>query len=133
MKKILLILLSMVSLFYASAQSTVNYAFTTNTNGSLAQDVNANTVDMTTGTTQLIGPNVNSTASGLTNIGFDFWFMGVRHTTFNVSSHGLLGLTTAITTGNNIGTGIGARIGAFVNGITGTNMATSATGKVHFK
>ena len=35
-------------------QSTANYAFTTNTTGSLALDANGNAVDMTTGTTQLI-------------------------------------------------------------------------------
>lgn len=115
------------------AQSAANYSFSTNTNGSLSLDMNSNAVDMTTGTTLLIGPNVNTFATSATPIGFDFWLMGTRNTSFNASSHGLLGLTTLITTGNNVGGGAGPRLGAFVNGTTGTNMATSATGKVHYK
>ncbi|MBL7727625.1 MAG: fibronectin type III domain-containing protein, partial [Dinghuibacter sp.] len=134
MRKFYLLILALVS-FGAGlfAQSSANYTFNTNNNGSLVLDMNGNTVDMTTGTTQLLGPNVNTAATGQNAIGFEFWFMGTRQTTFNVSSHGLMGLTTSITTGNSIGGGAGPRIGAFVNGTTGTNMGTSATGKVHYK
>lgn len=115
------------------AQAIGNYAFTTNNNGSLALDMNGNAIDMTGGTTQLIAPSINSAASALTNIGFDFYFMGSLNTQFNVSSHGLLGLTTAVSTGNNIGGGTGPRIGALVGGTSGTSMATHSTGKVHYK
>lgn len=134
LKKNYLLLLSLFLLTQLSvAQSSVNYLFSTNNNGSLALDMNGNTVDMTTGTTLLIGAGLNSVASASMNIGFDFWFMGSRNTTFNATSHGLIGLTTSVSTGNNVGGGAGPRIGAFVNGTTGTNMATSSTGKVHYK
>ncbi|MDX5443492.1 MAG: fibronectin type III domain-containing protein, partial [Hymenobacteraceae bacterium] len=133
MAKPLWLLLMFLLPLAASAQSISNYAFSTTTTGSLSTDLNGNTVDMSTGTTTLIGPNQNSTASTAENIGFDFWNMGTRHTTFNASSHGLLGLTTTIGTGNNIAGGAGLRIGALVGGTSGTSMATSATGKVHYK
>jgi hypothetical protein len=48
--------------------------------------------DMSSGTTQLIGPNVATAASPLTNIGFDFWFQGVRYTQFSVNANGVLRL-----------------------------------------
>jgi hypothetical protein len=33
---------------------------------------------MSSGTTQLVGPGLDDTASAVTNIGFDFWFAGTR-------------------------------------------------------
>ncbi len=134
MRKLLLLLLLNVSTFYAVlAQSIANYNFSTNATSSLSLDMNSNAIDMSTGTTTAIAASTNSAANSLTNIGFDFWFMGVRHTQFNVTSHGLLGLTTAVNTGNNVSGGTGARIGAFTNGTVGTNMGTHSTGKVHYK
>jgi hypothetical protein len=38
------------------------------------------------------GSNTNDNRSDLTNIGFDFWFMGERFTQFNVSTNGFLDL-----------------------------------------
>ncbi len=38
------------------------------------------------------GANINDNRSDLTNIGFDFWFMGERFTQFNVSTNGFLDL-----------------------------------------
>ena len=38
--------------------------------------------DMSSGTTQLVAPSVDDTASPVTNIGFDFWYDGVRATQF---------------------------------------------------
>ncbi|MBL7753584.1 MAG: fibronectin type III domain-containing protein, partial [Chitinophagaceae bacterium] len=129
--------LSFVFLFFilgkAGAQNSSNYTFSTNNNGSLALDMNGNTVDMTTGTTVLLGPGLSGVANSQMPMGFDFWLMGTRHTTFNVTTHGLIGLSTNVSTGNNIGGGTGARLGAFVNGTSAANMATSATGKVHCK
>lgn len=59
------------------AQSTANYAFTTNSTGSLALDASGNAVDMSTGTTQLYGPGVDGyTNPGVQSIGFTFYFMG---------------------------------------------------------
>ena len=119
------------------AQSPSNYVFSTNTTGSLVLDKNANPIDMSTGTTLLIGPNLNSVNTVLLDIGFDFTYNGVRVNKYNVTSHGLIGLFTntgtALSTGNSIGGGASNRLGALVMALVGTNMATHATGKVHSK
>ena len=47
-------------------QSTANYAFTTNTSASLVADANSNAIDMTTGTTLLVNPGLDATASIVT-------------------------------------------------------------------
>ena len=77
-------------------QSTANYAFTTNTTGSLALDANGNAIDMTTGTTSLIAASIDDGASSLTNLNlevgntFEFYFMGTKYTNFGVSSNGIM-------------------------------------------
>lgn len=61
-----------------------NYVFATTTTGSLA--------DMSTGTTQLLAPNTDDTASPLTPIGFEFIFQGVSFTQFSINDNGVLRL-----------------------------------------
>jgi len=108
----------------ARAQSTANYAFATNASGSLE--------DMSSGTTQLLGSGLDDNASAVTNIGFDFWFMGARYTQFSVNTNGLvrLGATVVGTTANvQVGSvATTALISAF-----SLDMETGATGKVHYK
>ncbi len=65
-------LMILFSFSFAQGQSSANYAFSTNTSGSLALDANGNAVDMSTGTTQLVGPLSDATASAVTNIGFNY-------------------------------------------------------------
>jgi len=83
---------------FSYAQSTANYAFATNNNGTLAQDMNGNAVDMTTGSTSLLPATTDDTSSPLTNIGFDFFFMGSRQNQFAVSDNGILRLGGTVTT-----------------------------------
>ena len=77
--------------FGIKAQNAANYAFSTNTTGSLT----------TTGTwTTIIGAGENHTtfndglgnvpASAIVNIPFEVWFMGERFTSFNVNTNGIL-------------------------------------------
>jgi hypothetical protein len=66
------------------AQNTANYSYVTSTTGSLT--------DMSSGTTQLLGANIDDTPSPLTNIGFDFYFQGVRYTQFSINENGVLRL-----------------------------------------
>lgn len=120
------------------AQNIDNYAFSTNTSASL--------VDMSSGTTQLVGPSQNFLASAVTNIGFDVWFMGVRYTQFSVNHNGVLrfGGTQVNTGGNTYLLADNARVSPLssdtnldsenkdTQALTGT-MATSSTGKVHYK
>lgn len=78
---ILLFLLTMgVKKVFAQA-STANYAFASAVNGSLT--------DMTSETTQLIAGNITNGISTLQNIGFDFYYMGIKYTQFGVSSNGV--------------------------------------------
>jgi hypothetical protein len=120
--------------FSASAQNINNYIFSTNNTGSLALDMNSNTVDMNTGTTQVIAPNTASAGSGLFNVGFDFYFYGTRYTQVSVTSNGLLGLGAAVTAGGNSFLGGNNRFSiSNANGMAGTAQGTSATGKVHYK
>lgn len=67
------------------------YVFATTTTGSLA--------DMSTGTTQLLAPNIDDTASPLTAIGFEFYFQGVPFTQFSINDNGVLRLGAAAQTG----------------------------------
>ena len=55
--------------------------------------------DMSSGTTQLVAANQEDTASTINNIGFDFWFDGVRQTQFSVNANGLMRLgSSAVST-----------------------------------
>jgi hypothetical protein len=88
--------------------------------------------DMSSGTTQLVGAGQDDTASAVTNIGFDFWYDGVRATQFSVNANGLIRLGgTVVSTGfsNSLSSTTDApKIGAYWDDLcTGTN------GKVHFK
>jgi hypothetical protein len=88
--------------------------------------------DMSTGTTQLVGANLDDTASVATNIGFDFWYDGTRATQFSVNANGLLRLgATAVSTGFTNGlasTTDAPKIGAFWD-----DLCTGTSGKVHYK
>ena len=88
--------------------------------------------DMSSGTTQLVAANLDDSASSLTNIGFDFWYDGVRMSQFSANANGLCRLgSTVIDT-------------AFTNALASTTDApkiapywddlfTGTNGKVHFK
>jgi hypothetical protein len=88
--------------------------------------------DMSSGTTQLLGPGLDDDASALTNIGFDFWYDGVRATQFSVNANGLIRLGgTVISTGfaNNLATTTDApKIGPYWD-----DQCTGTNGRVHYK
>ncbi|HEY2954460.1 MAG TPA: putative Ig domain-containing protein, partial [Candidatus Eisenbacteria bacterium] len=108
----------------AQTISATTYPFTSSNGVSLE--------NMSSGTTQLVGPNLDDSASGVTAIGFDFWLVGTRYTQFSVNANGLM------------------RLGGTVVGTTFTNDLASSTnvpqiapywddlfvgtnGKVHYK
>ena len=87
---------------------------------------------MSSGTTQLVAPSTDDNNSILSNIGFDYWFDGVRFTQFGVNGNGFarLGLApTGTSFTNSIATTTNApKIMPFWDDLcVGTN------GKVHFK
>lgn len=69
--------------------------------------------DMSSGTTTIVGAGLDDNASAVTNIGFDFYYDGVRYTQFSCNANGLCRLgATAVTT-------------SFDNGSTSTGFATT--------
>jgi len=129
MKRFLLFTAALLMSVYTMGQSTANYTFATNTTGSLGLDMNGNTIDMTTGTTPLVGASSDQGVSPLTNIGFNFILMGTPFTQFSVSANGvmqlgttLVGSTTYVASG---GSATSPRIAAIA-----ADMATTATGSV---
>jgi subtilisin-like proprotein convertase family protein len=121
-----------------TGQNIDNYAFSQVSTSSL--------IDMSSGTTQLIGPNVDFATSAVTNTGFDVWYMGTRYTQFSVNANGILrfGPDAVFPGGNTYMIDGHARLCALSSAtdsddedpgagpITGT-MATASTGKVHYK
>jgi hypothetical protein len=101
-----------------------NYTFTTATNASLT--------DMSVGTTQLLGANIDDTASPLTNIGFDFYFQGVRFTQFGINDNGVvrLGATAQTSTPYQPLAQAGLSI---ITAYGGDQRTHTGDGKVHFK
>ncbi|HST24161.1 MAG TPA: C25 family cysteine peptidase, partial [Blastocatellia bacterium] len=91
--------------------------------------------DMSSGTTQLVAASQDDTASAVTNIGFDFWFDGVRQTQFSVNANGLFGLGAVA-----VNNGASGRTNDFATTTNNPKMAaywddmcTGVAGKVHFK
>ena len=72
------------------AITAVTYAFTSTTGIPLE--------DMSSGTTTMVAPNQQAVASPLFDIGFDFWFDGVRQTRFSANAAGLMKLGTTVVT-----------------------------------
>ncbi|HYO49174.1 MAG TPA: fibronectin type III domain-containing protein, partial [Chloroflexia bacterium] len=91
--------------------------------------------NMATGTTQLLAASLDDTASLVTNIGFEYWFDGVRYTQFSVNANGLLRLGPTV-----VDSGASGRTNNFADGLNEPkisaywdDLCTSSTGKVHFK
>ncbi|HEV7508554.1 MAG TPA: fibronectin type III domain-containing protein, partial [Thermoanaerobaculia bacterium] len=109
----------------ANAQANAaNYTFSTTVTGSLT--------DMSTGTTTLVAADQDDTASPVTLLGIDFYFMGVRQDRFSVNSNGTLrfGPTQVSTTLYDPL----AQAGQSLVDAYGADQRTHAgNGKVHFK
>jgi hypothetical protein len=121
---------SFLILFFIIAFFSSNQGFSqvSTANYTLTKDSSSSLVNMSTGTTQLIGTAVDDGSSSLTNIGFNFWFMGQKYTQFSVSSNGLLQLgSIPSTTTYSIAGNSSAVIAAFAG-----DQKTSSTGKVHY-
>lgn len=115
------------------AQSSANYTFATSTTGSLALDMNGGAIDMSTGTTQLVGPGADNSASGVVNIGFDFFLMGNRFTQFSVQDDGILQLGSTVVTRNTYTISGGTTTLPLLSAFNGDLRTGSSTGKIHYK
>lgn len=70
----------------AQVASSANYTFATGTSGSLTQDMNGNPIDLST-QGNLTSPALNAFTSTM-DIGFDYYFMGIRYTQFTCITRG---------------------------------------------
>jgi hypothetical protein len=112
-----------VSQVYAQANAA-NYVFSTTTSGSFT--------DMSSGTTQLVGPDQDDTASPVTLIGFDFYLNGARQDRFSVNSNGTLRFgPTAV--GTTLYDPLGQAGQSLVTAYGADQRTHAGNGKVHFK
>ena len=93
--------------------------------------------DMSSGTTQLVGANSDDGTSGLVNIGFTFYYVGVAYSQFDASANGYIKLGATVT---NAGSTTD-----YTNSIASSNQNPAiapywddlhtgvTTGKVHYK
>jgi hypothetical protein len=108
------------------------YTATTGSNASLVLDKNGNAIDMSAGTTQLLGVNSTS-ASSVTNIGFSFYLLGggtTPYSQFSANTNGAIRLgSTAV--GTTVISAAASTPYLIANNILGKTDPTS--GKVHYK
>lgn len=117
-----------------SAQSISNYAFSTGATASLNRSDGSliDDIDMSIGTTVLVGGSQGNFSSTATPIGFDFYINGLRQTTFNATSNGWVGLGTTATPATGWLAGSGIKLAPFL-GVNASTMGTSSIGRVHYK
>lgn len=102
-----------------------NYTFATATNASLT--------DMSAGTTTLVGANLDDTASAVQNIGFDFYFQGVRFSQFSANSNGLIRLGAVAVQGGSPYKPLAQAGQSLITPYGADQRTVVTTGKVHFK
>jgi hypothetical protein len=114
------------------AQVPASYLFSTNATSSLTVDANANAIDMTTGTTPLVGASSDQGVSAVTTIGFTFPFSASNFTQYSASANGMLQLGATAVSGSTYTASSGtAALPKFT--ACGADMITSATGSVTSK
>jgi hypothetical protein len=93
--------------------------------------------DMSSGTTQMIAASQDDTVSTVINLGFDFWFDGVRYSQISCNANGLcrLGGTVVTTAFDNASatTGFATTTNAPKIATYFEDLCTGTTGKVHYK
>ncbi len=110
--------------YFTTAQITSNYNFTSNNTASLE--------NMSAGTQQLIGPSLSNAASAIVPIGFDFWFLGTRYSSFSANCNGALQLGATQILANYIGVNFLTTNKPTIAPFFG-NFNTSSSGKIHYK
>jgi hypothetical protein len=91
-------------------------------------------VDMSSGTTTLVGAGSDDGNSVIANIGFDFWYDGVRFTQFGANANGFIRLGSVVSglsfdnSTDFASTTNAPKIAAFYD-----DLCTGTTGKVHVK
>ena len=126
--KLITVLITLLCPTIVNSQNISLYTFNTGSTGSME--------DMTS-STQLIGPNQTNLTSSVTNIGFDFLFVGKRYTQFSVNCNGVFrfGPTPVVSGGNTFDIAGNSRLVPFASTDADDygNFATHSSGKVHYK
>jgi len=114
----------------SNAQVSSNYSFATGSNASLGFDKNNNPLDMSTGTVQIYGANVDVYTATIQNLPFDFVFMGQPHSQFSCNPDGQLRFGTIPITGHSqsASANVPFIITNNIDGLTAPNI-----GRVHSK
>lgn len=134
LKRLALIMFMVLAFSQLSwAQSAANYAFTTNASSSLLLDANGNAIDMSSGTTQLVGAGLDATASAVTNIGFNFIFMGNTFSQYSVNEDGQLKLGGTVVGTNSYTITSGTWAAPLLSAFNADLRTGTTTGKVHYK
>ena len=116
---------ALLSASQAGAQANAaNYIFSTTTTGSLT--------NMSSGTTQLLAANLDDTASPVTLLGFDFFFMGVRQDRFSINENGVLRFAAGAQAGSPYKPLAQAAL-PIVTAYGADQRTHAVDGKVHFK
>lgn len=103
-----------------SSQSLVSYTASRSTGVTYASiNITGNAFDSWRNTTSF---TQDDNRSDFTDIGFDFWFNGVRYTRFSVSTNGFIDFSTSTDDGGPIGDDFG-----YVNSAFTSNIITNAT------
>ena len=106
--------------------TAATYAFTSSTGVALE--------DMSSGTATLVAANLDDNASVVTNIGFEFWYDGVRFTQFSVNANGLCRLgATAVSTSFDNSTAFNSTTNAPKIAPYYDDLWIGTNGKAHFK
>lgn len=88
--------------------------------------------DMSSGTTQLVAASSDDGNSTIANIGFDFWYDGVRATQFGANANGFIRLGSVVS-GSSFGNDLDTTTNAPKIAPYWDDLCTGTTGKVHFK
>jgi len=119
------LMIALLSAASAGAQANAaNYSFSTTTTGSLTS--------MSSGTTQLLAANIDDTASPVTLLGFDFFFMGVRQDRFSINENGVLRFAAGAQAGSPYKPLAQAAV-PIVTAYGADQRTHAGDGKVHFK
>jgi post-segregation antitoxin (ccd killing protein) len=117
---LLLVVLALVAHTDAAAQSMANYSVSRTTGNSYNSIVSSGLSVPSWRNTTGGNFNLDDNRSFPMDIGFDFWYRGVRYTTFAVSTNGYMDFSASTANGGPVTTAYGYQNTAFTNNASGT-------------
>ncbi len=118
--------------FFVLGQSVANYQFESRTDGSLQLDKDGNTIDMSTGTAQFYGPNINTYSPSFLTLPFPFYLVSQLYANYSLNPDGQVRLSNGSPTLISGSSQSPVANTGFLIPVN-TDGKTSPTGKVHSK